>query len=161
MKTTTLDFNLKNFLKDIRDIRGQRTEEWVYHGMEDCLLQEGHHVLSSLERPDWMQKGIPKQCYANAARLVMKYPNLRYVEGYGVCHDVPMLHAWVYDVVENRHYDPTWEDRGLEYYGTIFEDEFLLMYMHKTERYGVWGGEHYKMLTEYMKNGFPAGTFHK
>jgi hypothetical protein len=84
--------------------------------------------------------GLPKQCFANAFRAVMKERALTYVEGI-VLAPVPILHAWVAD--NNGAYEVTLSrNEGFEYIGVPIKHDFLLKVALQTGEYGVfsaWG----------------------
>lgn len=88
--------------------------------------------------PAHLHRGPPKLCYQNAT---LDRPHLLYVEGYAVQPDlpIPFEHAWVYDPVDDKFYDPTWPEIGGECFGIAFRTEFFLAALHRYRLYGMFG----------------------
>jgi len=77
------------------------------------LLQVGREFKPVLHN----KRMMPKACYSNAYRTVMKDPDRYvYVEGYGL-HMLPCEHAWVWDRQDEKTIELTWPDLGSEYVG--------------------------------------------
>lgn len=82
-------------------------------------------------------QGIPKQCFRNAALLMMQESTLIYCEGFALSA-IPVQHAWCCDT-EGRVYDTTWLDdrhKTAEYIGVPFDDDFILNWIERNEQYG-------------------------
>lgn len=153
---------LRAYLEAERDIVAKCcSEDLRYKGMADAILKHGLYQETIPPVPDWLHTGERGFCYQNATRSATNHVNLRYVEGYAMFHGIPLAHAWVYDVVAGKYYDPTWKDEGTEYYGVVFDTEFILSFAFRTEHYGVWGSEQMTHLDPYMKDGFPESAFLK
>lgn len=117
---------------------------------EDYLLAMGvlNHLPSKfthkLGRP-WMPQArpadielaTPKQCYQNAAALVMQHRNLWYVEGYACPPGlIPLHHAWCVDS-DGRVIDPTLQEpQNTQYFGIPVSAGFLF---REIEKSGYWG----------------------
>lgn len=93
------------------------------------------HALVAREGRAWIaqalpkdiKRGTPKECFRNALTLVMRDPNLRYVEGYALRRGIgiPIHHAWAVDKA-GRVIDNTWTDpEECEYVGMVFSAEAL------------------------------------
>lgn len=108
---------------------------WKYKSMEDFVLTHGVQCNSQV-LPGQYERGQVKQCFMNAFNLMMKHPELRYVEGYG--HSIiPTLHAWCVD--ENLNViDPTWDDSEKSvYFGVVFNRDYVLEATLQRGHYGL------------------------
>lgn len=78
------------------------------------------------------------QCFKNAADMVMTDRTLTYVEGYMLCHGVPLEHAWI---TRNGHMlDPTLlPGEATEYFGVPFTRAYLFRAALECEYYGLLG----------------------
>jgi hypothetical protein len=93
----------------------------------DLLFEEGSYRTARREwssRCGW-RRGPARQCYVNAARLVMGDPQKYvYLEGFAVGESGPIPHAWAEDG-DGFVIDPTWCEVSPEYLGLRFNPEFL------------------------------------
>jgi len=88
-------------------------------------------------RPKGIRKGRDKVCFMNSYHLTDF--GYRYVEGFAVPDigiQFPIQHAWVIDDNDNV-IETTWAKSGLEYYGIIFEREFVDKVMFELRVYGI------------------------
>ena len=95
--------------------------------------------------PKPYRRGRVKQCFGNATRLVERYPELFYVEGFAARHDLPIefRHAWCEDC-DGNVIDPTW--RGVcnkdLYMGIPIPEDLHRKLMLKNNCYSVfWIGD--------------------
>lgn len=106
-----------------------------YMCFEDFVLRAGRPWPLG-RRPSYFRMGQIRQCYMNAARRALKWPD-RYIycEGYarGI---IPVLHAWLV-CPEGRVLDPTWPDYGLEYFGVAIKHSYLLARLEEQETFGL------------------------
>jgi hypothetical protein len=108
-------------------------------GPAQALLRFGRRMDISCDSPKWMPAGVPKQCYANAAKGLFaalgRGEEIRYAEGYAISKTglpLPIQHAWLVDK-EGRVLDPTWQDhRDYLYYGIVFDTDFVLDMLEET-----------------------------
>lgn len=102
------------------------------------LLKHALSFPDPVKRPRGVGKGKMGLCYENAANLVLRRPSgeLHYCEGFAIPKTMfPMEHAWCIDN-EGRVIDPTWDD-ATDYYGAIFQRQFVKSEMLRTEYYGI------------------------
>lgn len=107
------------------------------HWPSEILLERGQ-PFEGHPLPARIRKGLKRQCYANAGRLVVDRPlELFYVEGYGMSPGLPPLaHAWCVDKA-GRVIDPTWDNPAdCFYFGARISHDFLFDYIRRT---GIWG----------------------
>jgi hypothetical protein len=93
----------------------------VYQSAAGFLLRHGDWHREHAPAPG--DEGAPKCCYGNAIAMCVKYPGVRYVEGYALAPSsaggLPIPHAWNLDAA-GRLIDITWRCRGLAYLGVVF-----------------------------------------
>ena len=90
--------------------------------MHQLILNKGRDgKAAKLPRGIW--RGPSKACFENSAKLVLKMPELTYVEGYatnGVLAGYPFHHAWAEDR-DGNVIDATWENpEEAGYFGVPF-----------------------------------------
>lgn len=87
-------------------------------------------------------RGAKKFCYRNAGSLALFENRERYVyvEGFALISErIPLCtpHAWVYDLVEEKAVEVTWDEPGPEYLGIAFDTEWLWAWTCLREMWGV------------------------
>jgi len=108
----------------------------------------GKHVIDAM----YSEK---QECFKNALWYALNN-NLDYVEGWAVSGDLPPFeHAWCVDSMNNIH-DPTW-DNGHDYFGAIFNPEYILFHVTKSSCYGIFGNvwhlNNMEELMDYLEKG--------
>lgn len=95
-----------------------------YHGMPDFLLRHGTWYSPEPWKMFPYRKGTPKVCFANSVVLAGHYPQLRYVEGVALAHQLPISthHAWNTNRGQQL-IDTTWQNEGSAYLGVEFPFE--------------------------------------
>jgi hypothetical protein len=114
---------LREMLQKIRDAAtGAVRPGLVYAGPADFVLRHGRSYAPA--PPRYRERGADKCCFGNAIMLAVKYPRLRYVEGFAVVPriGIPVLHAWNVDDA-GRMVDITWRPVGAAYIGVEFAVE--------------------------------------
>lgn len=127
-------------------------EKWCY-----CLdvpmffLRHGRAFKKYMPRPDWVERGIPKQCYSNCFQAALKnWDRLIYCEGMALPEgtEVPKEHAWVI-THDEIVIDPTWHDlwpeRKVEYWGIPLQWRFVVDTINRTHKHGIvdnWAEDH-------------------
>lgn len=95
----------------------------------EFLLRNGRS-FAGRPLPTRYRMRMPKMCYWNSYRLVVRSRNLRYCEGYVMCSDlpIPIEHAWaidhkdqVVDVTLQDHRNGESRSGITEYFGIVFE----------------------------------------
>jgi hypothetical protein len=122
------------------EILTSNVESWAQLGhpslLERFVLRNGKPYSPG---PRKGLKGPAKQCYMNAAKVVMCDADASaYVEGFVVIKDlpIPILHAWVsYD--GETVMDPTLDSANREYFGVSFTRRELVSELRKTKVYGL------------------------
>jgi hypothetical protein len=81
------------------------------------------------------RRGTPKECYANAGRIMLQRPdNLFYAEGFVTHFNLPIPHGWL--VTRQGHViDPTLKAGDRTYFGLAFEQTY---YLNAIARSGYW-----------------------
>lgn len=134
---------VKDWLEEIGRQRLKLRLHGKYFGAEDIVLKHGVHFTGFAEAP----RGTPRACFSNAFKYWLHHPGLHYCEGWavGVTETMfPVHHAWCCDE-ERRIYDPTWDVTPLAhewYYGVVFDDKFTAANAVRTERAGIFQGDH-------------------
>ncbi|WP_378941208.1 hypothetical protein [Mesorhizobium sp. ANAO-SY3R2] len=109
-------------------------------GAAAALLRYGQEFEPKGELPSWIQRGAPKECFANTARALLARigsgrRDIRYAEGYAVDRvgiPLPIQHAWLVDV-NGFAIDPTWSDGADHlYFGIAFKTDFILAMLRQT-----------------------------
>lgn len=97
-------------------------------GPAQALLQFGRDFGVGAPLPVGVESGRRKECYKNAAHVMLNRNDVFYAEGYGLNlkdAPVPIEHAWVVDVQGNV-IDPTWRGAADHaYFGIAFNKEFV------------------------------------
>jgi hypothetical protein len=78
------------------------------------------------ERPKGFRRGIPKQCFFNSTKLVLRRPDLIYVEGFACLKSIafPIHHAWCVRRGSNKVIDVTPANFGT-YWGIPFSTDYV------------------------------------
>ncbi len=129
---------------NIRDTLQQFSDGWRKLGIgrvthEEFVLEYGktyHNVEGG-------KRGTRKECFRNAARLVIDSPTAIYVEGYCMSKKfgLPILHAWIERRDDGAAFEVTFDDpENFEYFGIRYQTEFVLKQMCKHKVWGVLGG---------------------
>lgn len=108
-----------------------------YRSIMDFVARNGRSFEPTNTLPNNVRRGIPRQCFANAARLVMRRPGFIYCEGYGLTL-IPVMHAWVIDG-NGRVIDPTWTGQTIasEYFGIAICTDFLRRTLAEQKHFGL------------------------
>lgn len=138
---TTTIATVKEFLaSEVRMLSMMQSPPHIggYRSMGDFVLQNGV-AFEPAPCPKDVRPGELKQCFKNAADLVIHNPSrFIYCEGYaaGV---IPVHHAWVFDVCGSfgALVDNTWlrNMAGTDYFGIAINYEYLSDTLLSTERY--------------------------
>jgi len=105
----------------------------------DAFLAEKGQAFTPQALPAWMARGTPKECFSNAANLVIDGAAPFYAEGYAMRPDIglPIHHAWAADS-EGRVIDPTWDaPEDCLYLGVQIERAPLIRALMDLEVYGI------------------------
>jgi hypothetical protein len=140
--------NMTNFMEMLAEFQrsNAKSHGLKYGGREDFVLAEGKEFHPP-ESPPPIKLGVPKQCFSNAAKMVLddmsgKYA---YVEGFVQSPKLPMPihHAWVVDKETSAVIDPTlgWSPKN-RYMGVQFDTKFLRKKLFEQGYYGLLSGEH-------------------
>lgn len=119
-------------------LRKYLTELANLGGFPYCALIEFGQVWRPKALPNFVPKGTKKECFKNALRLAHRYPEFRYVEGYGYEEGlVPVYHAWCVndhgDVI-----DPTWPfPEKTQYFGFAVSVSLVHAIIDEIQSYGV------------------------
>jgi len=129
----------------VQDALRQMTEDLRKLGtpmpMYEFVLEHGEGFETA--RPA-EKLGTPKECFANAARRIIRNgEELIYAEGFVVHEEFafPLLHAWLVD--KNRTVVETTLGSDLtkmHYFGVRYKYGFVLAQMLKYEVFGILGG---------------------
>jgi hypothetical protein len=106
--------------------------------LERFILRNGDEYKGR-KLPKGYRRGTPKECYANAARLVGEKPGLRYVEGFVWRDSLPLAiqHAWCIDA-KGRVIDVTLGDpEKCQYMGIAVIRAELWDELRKTGYFGL------------------------
>ncbi len=126
-----------------------------YKSVADFVLQEGQELKVAELPLRGCMLGEMKQCFKNSHDLILREPDLTYVEGYaflppcrGYGHSFPIHHAWCI-TPEGIVLDPTWKDKGEIYFGVPFDRDFANWFIIEYKRY---------CLIDSWEEGFPLLT---
>jgi hypothetical protein len=95
------------------------------------LERRGRLFATSLPAVRWpttVQPGELKECYGNASRLALRFPErFLYCEGLAERISVNFVveHGWIYDRDTCAVIDPTWGEDGRDYAGVAFSPGFI------------------------------------
>jgi len=155
--STKSDKMLHDTVKQMADIFStmNKREGYKYSSSEDLVLKQGKFFTPE-KRPDGIELGPKKECFANAAKLALERSNLTYVEGYAMVNDrlpLPIAHAWCVDK-KGRVIDNTWENPGVSYFGVPFKTSYLAKKLSETGVYGILSGS--VGSSDFLKDGVPS-----
>jgi len=129
-------------MTNLRAYLQQMADNWAKLGapalMERFVLRNGDE-FEGRKLPKGYRLGTPKECFYNAAMLVLDKPGLRYVEGYVWREGLPLAihHAWVIDakgrVIDNTLRDP----ERCQYMGVGYIRAELWNELQKNQYYGL------------------------
>ena len=155
--STKSDKTLFESVKQMADIFStmNKREGYKYSSSEDLVLKQGKFFTPE-KRPDGIELGPKKECFANASKLALERSNLTYVEGYAMVNDrlpLPIAHAWCVDK-KGRVIDNTWENPGVSYFGVPFKTSYLAKKLSETGVYGILSGS--VGSSDFLKDGVPS-----
>lgn len=123
--------DLKQYLLSVGQITTQKTYESIVLNYGRAFEAPAH------PRPKGVRKGRNKLCFMNSYRLTEQ--GYRYVEGFAIANigiQFPIQHAWVVDDNDNV-VETTWAESGVEYYGIVFDKDFIDKVMLELRTYGI------------------------
>jgi hypothetical protein len=94
------------------------------------LLMEQARYFRVMSRGYQYPQGEQGKCYNHSMDLVLRHPELTYVEGLSL-GIISYQHAWVVDA-NGRVIDGTWKEPGLEYFGIPIQTAYLKQHALKT-----------------------------
>lgn len=155
--STKSDSILHDTVKQMADIYStmNKREGYKYSSSEDLVLKQGKFFTPE-KRPENIELGSKKECFANASKLALKRSDLTYVEGYAMINDrlpLPIAHAWCVDK-KGRVIDNTWEKPGVSYFGVPFKTSYLAKKLSETGVYGILSGS--VGTSGFLKDGVPS-----
>ena len=155
--STKSDSILHDTVKQMADIYStmNKREGYKYSSSEDLVLKQGKFFTPE-KRPENIELGSKKECFANASKLALKRSDLTYVEGYAMINDrlpLPIAHAWCVDK-KGRVIDNTWEKPGVSYFGVPFKTSYLAKKLSETGVYGILSGS--VGTSDFLKDGVPS-----
>lgn len=155
--STKNDRMLHDTVKQMADIftTMNKREGYKYSSSEDLVLKQGKFFTPE-KRPENIELGSKKECFANASKLALERSDLTYVEGYAMINDrlpLPIAHAWCVDK-KGRVIDNTWEKPGVSYFGVPFKTSYLAKKLSETGVYGILSGS--VGTSDFLKDGVPS-----
>lgn len=132
---------IKKYLETIKGFRGNLPKD-IKYSTESFILEFGKHYYMN-ENSFVGKRGIKKQCYMNAYKLMMKNPQYTYVEGYVDIGPLHIEHAWCINK-EGIVIDPTFvqpeESHTIKphgYFGVPFLSKYVMDVALETGVYGI------------------------
>lgn len=155
--STKSDSILHDTVKQMADIFStmNKREGYKYSSSEDLVLKQGKFFTPE-KRPENIELGSKKECFANASKLALERSDLTYVEGYAMINDrlpLPIAHAWCVDK-KGRVIDNTWEKPGVSYFGVPFKTSYLAKKLSEAGVYGILSGS--VGTSDFLKDGVPS-----
>lgn len=149
---TEMHQSLLNQLQAIAQMKKGSRKDFDFFGQEDFVIQKGKDFKSQKYPEKYKgHRGKAKLCFTNAFNLSQRFPELIYVEGYGMSPKIPLAihHAFCVDK-EGGVVDPTWDSQEeIAYFGVEFKQEYVVETILRTEHYGI---------LENWTEGFPLLT---
>lgn len=112
----------------------------LYTSQEDFVKQNGQFFTGQKYPKKYSKgRGEKKLCYTNAFNLVQRFPELIYVEGFGMSKNVPfpIQHAFCVNS-EGSVVDPTWDNQEESiYFGVKFNWDYVVETILRTKHYGI------------------------
>jgi hypothetical protein len=112
-------------------------EGYKHPSFEAFVLEYGQHLPKIAARPARMTLGKLGICYHNAFTR-QEHDRYYYTEGYCYPQNVPMpvLHAWITDST-GAVIEVTYKEPALDYFGIVFQPEFVLDMAYLTRKAGI------------------------
>lgn len=132
---------IKQQLEAIKGIRGELPKH-IKYSLESFILEFGKHYYTD-KNSFKGKRGVQKQCYMNAYKLMMDNPNLTYVEGHVDIGPMSVEHAWCVTkagIVIDPTLPPPVETQTVRpqgYFGVPFSSEYVMETASKTGVYGI------------------------
>lgn len=159
------DTNLIQHMRNMAELKSRCYGidlDLAYRSFEALILDNGCEYDVSPDIPDWLDYGIPKQCYSNCYEAVLNNPaDLTYCEGYYTDDSIPIVifHAWVLSN-DGFAYDLTLhaDDRpNGQYFGIAFDIGFVTHRLNETECFSVFETD-YMFDYPLLERGMPQGS---
>ena len=130
--------------------------EWKHNSFEELVLAYGREMIFS-PLPEYINPGLPKNCYFNCLQLLEELPQLTYCEGYALPEAgiLPVRHAWLVNS-DREVLDPTWET-GEAYIGVPFNTCWVLSFIksrHREDSLSVFESNYMEKFS-LLKEGLP------
>lgn len=131
---------------------------------QEIVSQYGK-VYQAAPCPDRFRPGIPKQCFDNSAKLMLRYrrkPQLLYVEGYVQLNEIPLpiAHGWCVEEGSDLVIDVTLRDAAL-YFGIAFNREYVKFHRANSDCTSLFNDWEHRWPLEQMPDDLLQTTFHK
>jgi hypothetical protein len=139
--------------KEMYDAIAKRCNMHPQHHIHGFVLEHGR-PFTAAPRPDWCERGTPKECFSNAFHLALE-TGLIYVEGFMLRDGlpIPIHHGWCVD--GDVVIDPTINDpENCEYYGIPMDTDFVLLHTTTSGVYGILDNPNSKRIYETVPDTF-------
>lgn len=146
MSSTSLSLHGPRAMHDIEQVLQKQVSGFASIGhpalVERFTLAKGKVYDTKRKLSLWPEKNLmtPKQCFQNAADLVVLDSTLEYVEGYAMREDFgfPFQHAWV-ESADGHFTDPTLRNADqYQYIGVPWSCDDLWAEIERTKVYGLY-----------------------
>jgi hypothetical protein len=133
--------------------------------IQAILVQHGK-TYQTAPLPNRFQAGIPKQCFDNAAKLVLRCrrkPQLVYVEGYVQLNEIPIPihHGWCVEEGSDAVIDVTLQAPGAYYYGVAFRRDYVKFHRSMSDNTSLFNDWERRWPLEQMPEELLQTTFYK